>query len=73
MTLDEKIELLEAAKLNLALGKTVTVFVDQNGERTEFKAGSLKAINEQLKEYKYEKALATGSASPYAAPIRYIY
>lgn len=63
-TLDEQIAEAKQAQHDLAIGKSVRVVVDQNGERVEFTAASLSRLDAYIAKLESKKTGSTGASGP---------
>ena len=54
LTKQERLEQAEAAYADMIMGLTVRVFVDQNGERVEYKAGDADKLAAYIRRLKFE-------------------
>lgn len=60
----------ELALHKLATGQTVTVVVDQNGERVEYSKASMSGLRTYIRDLESQIAAAGGSAASKVGPLR---
>jgi hypothetical protein len=63
MTLQQQLDFARAKYFEMISGQTVRVFVDQNGERVEYKAGDIDKLASYIRQLEF-KVDPTSQAGP---------